>query len=57
MSRSVKIALFGLLGGLVCVILLREVFPGPVQRIMGFLFGFLAVALLAAFATKEKSDQ
>jgi len=54
MSRSVKIALFGLLGGLVCVVLLREMYPSPVQRVISFAVGFMVVALIANFATKEK---
>ena len=56
MSRSVKIALFGLLGGLVCVIFLRDMYPAPIQRILSFLCGFVIVGGLAAFATKEKAD-
>jgi hypothetical protein len=52
MSRPVKIILFGLLGGLVCAAVLRGIYPGLVQMIGSFVFGFLVVALLANFATK-----
>jgi len=56
MSRSVKIVLFGLFGGLVCVAVLRGIYPGLVQMVMSFAGGFLVVALLANFATKEKAS-
>ena len=55
MNRSVKIALFGLLGGLVCAAVLRGQYPGLAGMAGFFIFGFLATAGLATFATKESA--
>jgi hypothetical protein len=52
MSRSTKIILFGLFGGLVCVAVLRGIYPGLIPMVVGFAVGFAVVALLAKFATK-----
>jgi len=56
MSRSVKIVLYGLLGGLVCSAVLRSQNAQVVLLAGAFVVGFLVVALLATFATKEKTS-
>jgi len=53
MNRSVKIVLFGLLGGLVCAAVLRDLHLSLVWVGGSFILGFLVGALLASFATKE----
>jgi hypothetical protein len=53
MNRTVKIVLFGLLGGLVCIVALRSLHLSLVWLAGISVLAFLTVALLAAFATKE----
>jgi hypothetical protein len=56
MSRNVKIALFGLLGGASATAILKGQDVQFVGLAAAFVVGFLVVALLAMFATKEKTS-
>ena len=56
MSRNVKIALFGLLGGASALAVLKGQNAQLIVMVAAFIVGFLVVALLATFATKEKSN-
>jgi hypothetical protein len=54
MNRNVKIALFGLLGGASALAVLKGQHAQFIVMAAAFVVGFLVVAALATFATKEK---
>jgi hypothetical protein len=55
MSRSVKIVLYGLLGGMVSAIALHYHNPNLTFAAGAFILGFLVIGLLAIFVIKEKA--
>ena len=54
MSRPIKIGLFGLLGGIAALAIVRNQHLQGAGIAVAFVGGFVIVALLAIFATKEK---